>query len=516
MGQKRKAETDNVPEVQNTSSPLFAAPKDSIDPALSSIFESSAGPIVARPRTNDIELERPPKSQKVQHDAAVPKSGDEESTDVADDASVSQSSDQDLEESETTLEQQDVLDREHAVSRKRRRRAPSEDIETSYMNRLAKEETLKLPKNHITKRDDDSSPDAGETKDDNENQQGGVALPLVHESLLSNAKTETEEAGRTVFLGNVSTNAMKSKASKKTLIMHLNMPLKKLGEKSDVKHKLMTLRFRSTAYAQDAGPKKAAFAKGELMDQTTRTTNAYAVFSTALAARAVAEDLNATIVLDRHLRADYLGSPAMIDHKRCVFVGNLSLVDEEARNENDQEAPRPRAKLPADAEEGLWRAFAKAGKVESVRVIRDKETRVGKGFAYVQFADENGVEAALLYNDKKFPPLLPRKLRVSRAKRTKRKSLTMNGNSSRSSRFSQVGVRSQNPKNTRSGIGHAKKLNDGMKESESFVFEGHRASRPSGRKETKKDKRKGKPTSRSSRRGAAFKAGGRKKAQEAR
>ena len=34
--------------------------------------------------------------------------------------------------------------------------------------------------------------------------------------------------------------------------------------------------------------------------------------------------------------------------------------------------------------------------------------------------DENAVEAALLYNDKKFPPLLPRKLRVMRAKGMKR------------------------------------------------------------------------------------------------
>jgi nucleolar protein 12 len=36
-------------------------------------------------------------------------------------------------------------------------------------------------------------------------------------------------------------------------------------------------------------------------------------------------------------------------------------------------------------EEGLWRTFGQQGKVENVRVVRDPKTRVGKGFAYVQF-----------------------------------------------------------------------------------------------------------------------------------
>lgn len=65
-------------------------------------------------------------------------------------------------------------------------------------------------------------------------------------------------------------------------------------------------------------------------------------------------------------------------------------------------------------------------------------TRVGKGFAYIQFKvtrtylwekrytsltvvmqDANSVEKALLYHEKSFPPMLPRNLRVTRAKKTK-------------------------------------------------------------------------------------------------
>lgn len=68
--------------------------------------------------------------------------------------------------------------------------------------------------------------------------------------------------------------------------------------------------------------------------------------------------------MDRHIRVDSVAHPAEQDHKRCIFVGNL---DFEAQ------------------EEKLWRYFASCGKVESVRIIRDSKTNVGKGFAYVQF-----------------------------------------------------------------------------------------------------------------------------------
>lgn len=156
--------------------------------------------------------------------------------------------------------------------------------------------------------------------------------------------------------------------------------------------------------------------------------------------------------MDRHLRVDGVKHPARIDHHRCIFVGNLGFVDDETVMNTDAEGlttSKKRYKVPSDIEEGLWRVFTqKAGKVESVRVIRDPQTRVGKGFAYVQFyvsldplflrryflspikrvqggalannnlnfQDPNHVEGALLLDGKKFTPMLPRALRVSRAK----------------------------------------------------------------------------------------------------
>jgi len=214
----------------------------------------------------------------------------------------------------------------------------------------------------------------------------------------------------------------------------------------------------------------------------------------------------------------------VIDHRRCVFVGNLSFVDKESfDNTNDGENAKQRrskAKEPADAEEGLWRTFGRVGAVESVRVVRDKETRVGKGFAYVQFEDENSVEAALLYNDKKFPPMLPRKLRVMRAKRpkqavVKRPAFADRGSFKANDRRGKYDSRGGNTSLSSRSQGEG--LEAGLRKSNSFVFEGHRASSSGGSKSVKlktKKRRAVPPSSRSSRRGAAFKAAGGKRKRE--
>jgi nucleolar protein 12 len=129
------------------------------------------------------------------------------------------------------------------------------------------------------------------------------------------------------------------------------------------------------------------------MDATTRSTNAYVVYSDPACVRAAVKQLNGTTVLDRHIRVDSVAHPAMVAHRRCVFVGNLGFVDDEtvlntkvSSDGKQTTEKKKRTKAPMDVEEGLWRVFGeKAGKVESVRVVRDAATRVGKGFAYVQF-----------------------------------------------------------------------------------------------------------------------------------
>ncbi|KAL8842707.1 MAG: hypothetical protein Q9170_000363 [Blastenia crenularia] len=321
--------------------------------------------------------------------------------------------------------------------RRRKRNRDGDDIEGMYMQRVADEDSKSLPRGEVKdpfKRQklsprsdqdmstDEDGPEPSNFESSKQESNGDPTTNPQHESLLSSKGTlEIEKAARTVFLGNVSTLCIKSKSAKKTLIGHLSsfchlLPI------AATPHKVESLRFRSTPFSTGVGPKKAAYAKKELMDSTTTSTNAYAVYTSQLAAREAMKKLNGKMILNRHLLVDSVAHPRKTDHRRCVFIGNLGFVDDEsqinaAKVEDGDQKPR-KVKEPSDVEEGLWKQFSKAGVIESVRVVRDSKTRVGKGFAYIQFKDEIAVEKALLYNDKRFPPLLPRILRVTRAKKT--------------------------------------------------------------------------------------------------
>ena len=305
-----------------------------------------------------------------------------------------------LQESSTDVSSSD---REVFESRswKRKRNRTDDDVEGRYIQRLGQEEAKEEAKRQgagAIKRQRqekeinspllDTTLDSGETHQLVEKEIPGPNMPQHESQTPSGKEIELEKASRTVFLSNVSTAAIKSKHGRKTLADHLGSFLPALQERG-TPHKIESLRFRSTAFSSNGLPRKAAYAKKELMDSTTKSTNAYVVYTTHLAAKEAVNRLNGTVVLDRHLRVDGVAHPAKIDHRRCVFVGNLSFVDDETaiNTAQDEENNKPvrKGKEPADAEEGLWRQFSKAGVVESVRVIRDKTTRVGKGFAYVQF-----------------------------------------------------------------------------------------------------------------------------------
>lgn len=279
-------------------------------------------------------------------------------------------------------------------SRKRKRKDAGHDLESRYMSQLAEEEikedqtrarSLHSKRQNIeTQRmssADIGSPDEGSrsTSDcdiaTSSKEKSAVGDVPQHESFVTSREDlDLEKSSRTVFLANISTMAIRSKKAKKILINHLVSFTSSLPASGG--HDIESLRFRSTAFAASGIPKKAAFVKKEIMDTTTKSTNAYAVYTTQLAAREAAKRLNGSIVLDRHLRVDSVAHPAKIDHRRCVFVGNLGFVDDETNinaAEDDQKNRRPRkAKEPADVEEGLWRQFEKAGILESVRVVRDK------------------------------------------------------------------------------------------------------------------------------------------------
>ena len=60
-----------------------------------------------------------------------------------------------------------------------------------------------------------------------------------------------------------------------------------------------------------------------------------------------------------------------MDFKKTIFIGNL----------------------PYDAKEEELRSFlSSAGKIENVRIVRDKFTHQGKGMGYVKFGEEAGTK----------------------------------------------------------------------------------------------------------------------------
>ncbi|TQV99729.1 hypothetical protein V2A60_005176 [Cordyceps javanica] len=528
---------------------LLASSK-AVDPHLEALFASSSGPVSAPPSSRYQSL----RNNKAKSAAGNDESGDDdvlsetsEQLDYEDDEENDNGSGED--DSETSAEEESSAAEEPVdiaaprKERKRKRKDENEDLEGKYLASLSKDDDDKPSGKRVKSEDTKKGTDSDDSDSDDDADKED--LP-THESLSKEAQAaETNKAARTVFLANVSAEAVSSKAAKKQLLAHLSAAL----DKDDYPiQKIESIRFRSVAFSTGSMPKRAAYITKSVMEATTHSTNAYVVFSTDAAARRVCQQLNGSEVLGRHIRVDSVAHPSPTDHRRCIFVGNLGFVDDETvlnnAGKDGEKESKKRNKVPSDVEEGLWRTFSKHGKVENVRVVRDPKTRVGKGFAYVQFYDANTVEEALLLDGKSFPPMLPRKLRVTRAKdprktnqAVERAKSKFNNNSGSGSKGNERGAgnrkasqkRAANyvPKMTpdqQAAAGRAGKLfgraraagaqgngvalPNGVKAPERIVFEGRRASSrdalPKDLKKKVKTKR-ARPTTRSARRGADWK-----------
>ncbi|KAI0667613.1 hypothetical protein C8Q78DRAFT_993946 [Trametes maxima] len=157
------------------------------------------------------------------------------------------------------------------------------------------------------------------------------------------------------------------------------------------------------------------------------------------AAAECARACDGSVFLGRTLRVDVVKKPAAGtgatrgtmtgDPKATVFVGNLDFAskeedlrayfesvvraekgepgeraeDESSGSEEDEESEeRPGAQRPR-----TW--------VKRVRIVRDRDTQLGKGFAYVQFVDRECVDEILALEEGKLK-FAKRKLRVQRCK----------------------------------------------------------------------------------------------------
>eukprot|EP00698_Gefionella_okellyi_P006393 TRINITY_DN15747_c0_g1_i1.p1 TRINITY_DN15747_c0_g1~~TRINITY_DN15747_c0_g1_i1.p1 ORF type:complete len:403 (-),score=96.49 TRINITY_DN15747_c0_g1_i1:164-1372(-) len=221
--------------------------------------------------------------------------------------------------------------------------------------------------------DSDDPADAPRTK---KNKSSGEPVALDADVLakIQELAGEISKMERTVFVGNLPM-ALTTKEFK-TIFRQYGA--------------VESVRFRSVARDPETKmPRKAAVIK-HVVNEDRTSKNGYVVYADEAGARASLKH-NAQLVGDNHVRVDMAtGSPH--DYQKTIFVGNLPFSVEE---------------------ESLYEHFAEIGDLEAVRIVRDKFTNVGKGIAYVTFADAAVMTSALKLNGSTF---MDRQIRVFRAK----------------------------------------------------------------------------------------------------
>ncbi|KAI5960545.1 NOP12 [Candida pseudojiufengensis] len=316
------------------------------------------------------------------------KSENEETEDVSDD-----SEDQEIENKSENEESEDVSEDEEdeededeeteskPTTKKQKKKDENFDLEAKYFQKNFKDDTEPVLIN--------------ETSNDEEDTKNKSTKSAKSATTIDFKESEMEKAERTIFIGNVPSDVVTSKSKTK----EFKKLFKQYGN-------IESIRFRSISFEENL-PRKISFAKKNL-HKSRDSVNAYIVFEDKSASLLASKNLNGTVFENHHLRVDHIAHPASKDNKRTIFVGNLDFEEQE---------------------ENLWKYFNLKldNDVESVRIIRDSKTNMGKGFALVQFKDSLSVNKALLLNDKPMNIVSGNKkgrtLRISRAKANAKPSL---------------------------------------------------------------------------------------------
>ncbi|KAM9314730.1 RNA-binding protein 34 isoform 2-T2 [Pholidichthys leucotaenia] len=216
---------------------------------------------------------------------------------------------------------------------------------------------------------------------------------MKRRKLKDSKKEEALKARRTVFVGNLPVSCTKK------------MLLRLFREKGAVE----SVRFRSVVREDPSMSHKVAAIKRKVHPKK-QSINAYVVFKDEDAVAKALDRNGVEIEEGFHIRVDRVTEGSLHDHKRSVFVGNLSF----------------------DLSEAAFRShFEECGTVEGVRLVRDKNSGMGKGFGYVLFQSADSVQLALKLNGSK---LEDRSIRVQRSVKKERQKQDGKGASRRTSR----------------------------------------------------------------------------------
>nr|XP_043872675.1 RNA-binding protein 34 [Solea senegalensis] len=168
---------------------------------------------------------------------------------------------------------------------------------------------------------------------------------------------EAAKTKRTVFVGNLPTSC-----TKKTLRSLFR-------DKGNIE----SIRFRSVVREDPSMSRKVAAIKRQIHPKKP-SVNAYVVFKDEGGVASALDRNGVEIEKDFVIRVDRVTDSSSHDHKRSVFVGNLSFEISELV---------------------FRRHFEPCGSVEAVRLVRDKNSGLGKGFGYVLFENADSVMLAL-------------------------------------------------------------------------------------------------------------------------
>uniref|UniRef100_A0A4W5Q3Z1 RNA binding motif protein 34 n=1 Tax=Hucho hucho TaxID=62062 RepID=A0A4W5Q3Z1_9TELE len=192
---------------------------------------------------------------------------------------------------------------------------------------------------------------------------------------------------RTVFVGN-----LPASCTKKTL----QLVFKDQGA-------IESIRFRSVVREDPSMSRKVAAIQRKVHPKK-QSINAYVVFEAEEGAEKALERNGMEIEKNFHIRVDRVSKSSSHDHKRSIFIGNLPFDINE---------------LP------LRQHFEECGTVEGVRLVRDRNSGMGKGFGYILFQSIDAVQLALKLDSSK---LLGRSVRVKRSvKKEKEKKVVHRG-----------------------------------------------------------------------------------------
>ncbi|XP_078128006.1 RNA-binding protein 34 [Sander vitreus] len=207
---------------------------------------------------------------------------------------------------------------------------------------------------------------------------------MKRQRLKARKEEEAMKRKRTVFVGN----------------LPISCTRKTLQSLFRDKGSIESIRFRSVVREDPAMSRKVAAIQRKVHPKK-QSMNAYVVFKDEDGVSRALERNGMEIEKDFHIRVDRVTDNSAHDHKRSVFVGNLSFEINELT---------------------FRRHFEKCGPVEAVRLVRDQNSGLGKGFGYVLFESADSVQLALELDGSQ---LEARAIRVKRSvKKEKQKNKT--------------------------------------------------------------------------------------------